>query len=66
MHTHRLSLKYNASIIMTRDTFNNVSFIFHFVALIVNAFLDSLVIVNDILSHTQVVTNDCLCPVVYQ
>jgi len=49
-----------------RKTFNNVSFIFDFVALIINAFLDSLVIVDNVLSHTQVITDDCLSPVVDQ
>jgi len=47
-------------------TFNDVSFIFDLVEFIVNAFLDRLVIVDNVLSHTQVITDDCLSPVVDQ
>ena len=47
-------------------TFNNVSFIFDFVSLVVDTFLDSLIVVDDILGHTQVITDDCLCTVVDQ
>ena len=51
---------------LNEKTFNNVGFVFHFVALVVNACLDSLIIVYDILSHTQVITDNCLRPVVDQ
>jgi len=48
------------------NTFDNVSFILDLVAFIIHAFLDGLVIVNDILSHTQIITDDSLRAVVDQ
>jgi hypothetical protein len=41
-------------------TFNDISFVFHFILLIVNAFFDVLIIVDNELRHSKVITDDCL------
>ena len=49
-----------------RVTFNNVGLVLDLVALVINALLDGLIVVDDILSHAQVITDNCLCPVVHK
>ena len=51
---------------LAKLTFNDVCFVLDLVLLIIDTLLNVFIVVDDVLSHSEVVAYDCLRTIVYQ